>query len=124
MIQVQSTCIRSFILSAFDMARELQITPKRLQYVQEKESELHQGLIRVASDKQEEITTLIENTLQELRDSLLDRASECETVIENPSSCEGMQAAQAATKVSYNKTIKNAPLYYFNCGFRKCNKWF
>jgi hypothetical protein len=84
------------------MARELQITPKRLQYVQEKESELHQGLIRVASDKQEEITTLIENTLQELRESLLDKASECETLIENPSSCEGMQAAQAATKARNN----------------------
>lgn len=105
-LQVQSTCIRSFILSAFDMARELQITPKRLQYVQEKESELHQGLIRVASDKQEEITALIEHTLQELRDSLLDRASECETVIENPSSCEGMQAAQAATKAR-NKRVNS-----------------
>lgn len=103
MLQVQSTSIRSFILSAFDMARELQITPKRLQYVQEKESELHQVLMRVASDKQEEITALIENTLQELRETLLDKASECETVIENPSSCEGMQAAQAATKVrKYN----------------------
>ncbi|CAB3383224.1 Hypothetical predicted protein [Cloeon dipterum] len=96
--EVQSTCIRSFILSAFDMARELQITPKRLQYVQEKESELHQSLMRVASDKQEEITELIERTLQELRETLLDKASECETSINVAGNSEGLLAVEAATK--------------------------
>ncbi|XP_059488891.1 dual serine/threonine and tyrosine protein kinase-like [Neocloeon triangulifer] len=95
--EVQSTCIRSFILSAFDMARELQITPKRLQYVQDKESELHQSLIRVASDKQQEITELIEHTIQDMREALLDKASECEAPLDVAGNADTIQAAQAAT---------------------------
>jgi hypothetical protein len=97
---VQSQYLRSFILSAFDMARELQITPKRLKYAQEKEAELHQGLMRVASDKQAEIAELIEKTLQEMRTALLDKAAETEAdehYITNTT--DGVQALEQATQV-------------------------
>ncbi|KAF4525187.1 hypothetical protein B566_EDAN008292, partial [Ephemera danica] len=95
---VQSQYLRSFILSAFDMARELQITPRRLRYAQEKESELHQGLMRVASDKQLEITQLIENTLQDMRAGLLDKAAETEANESAVSATDSAQALKAATQ--------------------------
>jgi hypothetical protein len=57
------------------MAREIQITPRRIQYAQEKEADLYKSLIIVASEKQKEITHLIEVTLQEMREGLIEIAS-------------------------------------------------
>ncbi|PSN53685.1 Dual serine/threonine and tyrosine protein kinase [Blattella germanica] len=73
---IHSECLRSFILSAFDMARKIQITPRRIQYAQEKEVILYKTLMVVASEKQKEIQHLIEVTLQEMRESLIQIASE------------------------------------------------
>lgn len=68
---VQTTSLRKFILSAFDMAREIQITPKRIQYAQQKENELYANLVNVVSANQEELTELIQRTIQEMRDEVL-----------------------------------------------------
>ncbi|KDR15870.1 Dual serine/threonine and tyrosine protein kinase, partial [Zootermopsis nevadensis] len=73
---IHSECLRRFILSAFDMAREIQITPRRIQYAQEKEADLYKSLMIVASEKQKEITHLIEVTLQEMREGLIEIAAE------------------------------------------------
>jgi hypothetical protein len=58
------------------MAREIQITPRRIQYVQEKEADLYKSLMFVASEKQKEITHLIEVTLQKMREGLIEIAAE------------------------------------------------
>lgn len=72
--EVISQCLQQFILSAYDMAREIQITPLRIQYAQEKEAELYQNLIFIASQNQKELKSLIENTLMERRSGLLEKA--------------------------------------------------
>jgi hypothetical protein len=57
------------------MAREIQITPRRIQYVQEKEADVCKNLMTVASEKQKEITHVIEVTLQEMREGLIEIAA-------------------------------------------------
>jgi hypothetical protein len=68
---VHTTSLRKFILSAFDMAREIQITPKRIQYAQQKEAELYANLMKVVNAKQEELTELIHKIIQEMKDEIL-----------------------------------------------------
>lgn len=57
------------------MAREIQITPRRIQYAQEKEADLFKSLMAVASEKQNEIQHIIEVTLQEMREHLIEVAA-------------------------------------------------
>ena len=75
-MQIHSECLRRFILSAFDMAREIQITPRRIQYAQEKEADLYRSLMLIASEKQKEMTGLIEVMLLQMREGLIQIASE------------------------------------------------
>lgn len=75
-LQLISKCLREFILSAFDMAREIQITPKRIGYAQSKEAELYKNLMSLPNEKQEEIQHLIETTLREMKDELVENAAE------------------------------------------------
>lgn len=65
--------MRMFILYAFDMARETQITPKRINYAKEKESELFENLVEISSKKQDEILSVINVALEEIKESLLER---------------------------------------------------
>ncbi|XP_044741549.1 dual serine/threonine and tyrosine protein kinase-like [Chrysoperla carnea] len=65
--KLHNGCLRKFILYAFDMAREIQITPRRLIYAQKKETELYQSLITLANEKHEEIVGIIQNAIQTLR---------------------------------------------------------
>lgn len=62
--------MRVFILSAFDMAREIQITPRRIVYAQDIELKLFKSLMKIASEKQEEITKIIQATLQHMRSNI------------------------------------------------------
>lgn len=67
--------MRKFILYAFDMAREIQITPRRISYAREKEAELYDSLMAIASSKQDEIRNLIMDTVAKMKDDLLDKAA-------------------------------------------------
>ena len=67
-----------FILYAFDMAREMQITPRRINYVKEKENELFETLNDIATKKQDEIKSIIMESLLEMRESLLEKATNYE----------------------------------------------
>ncbi|XP_012142889.1 receptor interacting protein kinase 5 isoform X1 [Megachile rotundata] len=69
--EVHTTSLRKFILSAFDMARKIQITPKRIQYAQQKENELYASLMKVVNEKQEELTEIIQNIIQEMKNDVL-----------------------------------------------------
>ncbi|XP_045121130.1 dual serine/threonine and tyrosine protein kinase-like [Portunus trituberculatus] len=73
--QAHNRCMRKFILYAFDMAREIQITPRRISYAREKEAELYESLMDIASRKQDEIRNVIADTVASLKEDLLDKAA-------------------------------------------------
>lgn len=52
------------------MAREIQITPRRIIYAQDIELKLYKSLMKIASEKQEEITKIIQATLQHMRSNI------------------------------------------------------
>lgn len=54
------------------MAREIQITPKRLEYAQKIEMQLHDTLMKMACEQQEEITMIIQKTLLEMKANVAD----------------------------------------------------
>ena len=60
-----------FITTAFDMARDMVITPRRLDYAREKEEDLYKALMESASRKQEEIKDLIHSTISTLSPEIL-----------------------------------------------------
>ncbi|XP_076240379.1 receptor interacting protein kinase 5 isoform X2 [Calliopsis andreniformis] len=69
--EVHTTSLRKFILSAFDMARKIQITPRRIQYAQLKENELYASLMKIVNENQEELTELIQNIIQEMKNDVI-----------------------------------------------------
>ena len=74
--EVHTTSLRKFILSAFDMARIIQITPKRIQYAQQRENELYANLMKTVNEKQQELTGLIQNIIQEMKNDVLSSNSD------------------------------------------------
>ncbi|XP_051549072.1 dual serine/threonine and tyrosine protein kinase-like [Myxocyprinus asiaticus] len=64
-----------FINQAFDMQRDLQITPRRLEYTREKEGELFSSLMAIANRKQEEMKEMIIKTLSSMKEQLLEDAA-------------------------------------------------
>ncbi|OAD61097.1 Dual serine/threonine and tyrosine protein kinase [Eufriesea mexicana] len=69
--EVHTTSLRKFVLSAFDMVRMIQITPKRIQYAQQRENELYANLMKIVNEKQQELTELIQNIIQEMKNEVL-----------------------------------------------------
>lgn len=68
---LHNRCLRVFILTAFDMTRDMMITPKRISYAKEKEQQLYESLMAIANKKQEEIRQMITDTLSGMRSDLL-----------------------------------------------------
>ncbi|KAK0137843.1 Dual serine/threonine and tyrosine protein kinase [Merluccius polli] len=75
---VHCRCLDLFINQAFDMQRDLQITPRRLVYTQEKEAELFTSLMAIANRKQEEMKEMIVETLCSMKEQLLEDAANLE----------------------------------------------
>jgi receptor-interacting serine/threonine-protein kinase 5 len=75
---VHCHCLDIFINQAFDMQRDLQITPKRLEYTRKKENELYESLMNIANRKQEEMKDMIVETLNTMKEELLDDATNME----------------------------------------------
>ncbi|KAL1774792.1 dual serine/threonine and tyrosine protein kinase isoform X1 [Sigmodon hispidus] len=75
---VHCHCLDIFINQAFDMQRDLQITPKRLEYTRKKENELYESLMNIANRKQEEMKDMIVETLNTMKEELLDDAAKME----------------------------------------------
>ena len=69
-------CLQMFIYTAFDMQRDMMITPRRLEFAQEKESELYASLMDIAVKKQDEIRRMIAETISDMRMDLLNKASD------------------------------------------------
>ncbi|KAJ8942468.1 hypothetical protein NQ318_017761 [Aromia moschata] len=68
--EIHTKCLRKFILCAFDMAREIQITPRRILYAQGVELKLYKTLMNIACEQQEEIAAIIQRTLQDMRSNV------------------------------------------------------
>lgn len=66
--------LANFISSAFDWARQVQVTPLRLDYVKRKETELFNVLLVFSNKKQEDISYLILQTLVSMREELISAA--------------------------------------------------
>ena len=64
-----------FILSAFDMAREMLITPKKLEFAKEKEDELYKSLLAIAVSKINEIKDLISETIADITEDIQEDAA-------------------------------------------------
>lgn len=60
------------------MQRDLQITPRRLEYTREKEGELFNSLMAIANRKQEEMKEMIVETLSSMKEQLLEDAANLE----------------------------------------------
>ncbi|XP_054881463.1 dual serine/threonine and tyrosine protein kinase [Poeciliopsis prolifica] len=75
---VHCRCLDLFINQAFDMQRDLQITPRRLEYTREKEGELFNSLMAIANRKQEEMKEMIVETLSSMKEQLLEDAANLE----------------------------------------------
>ncbi|XP_068930765.1 dual serine/threonine and tyrosine protein kinase isoform X2 [Petaurus breviceps papuanus] len=75
---VHCRCLDIFINQAFDMQRDLQITPKRLEYTRKKENELYESLMNIANRKQEEMKDMIVETLNIMKEELLEDAANME----------------------------------------------
>ncbi|NXY12123.1 DUSTY kinase, partial [Pteruthius melanotis] len=76
--EVHCRCLDIFINQAFDMQRDLQITPKRLEYTRRKENELYESLMGIANRKQEEMKEMIVETLGSMKEELLEDAASME----------------------------------------------
>ncbi|NXG00314.1 DUSTY kinase, partial [Sakesphorus luctuosus] len=76
--ELHSRCLNIFINQAFDMQRDLQITPKRLEYTRRKENELYESLMGIANRKQEEMKDMIVETLGNMKEELLEDAANME----------------------------------------------
>ncbi|NXX80127.1 DUSTY kinase, partial [Urocolius indicus] len=76
--EVHCRCLDIFINQAFDMQRDLQITPKRLEYTRKKENELYESLMNIANRKQEEMKDMIVETLGNMKEELLEDAANME----------------------------------------------
>ncbi|CAF1245982.1 unnamed protein product, partial [Didymodactylos carnosus] len=62
--------------SAFDMARDILITPKRISYAREKEKNLYESLIALTNSKQSEIQRVILQAADDMREHLTDQAAQ------------------------------------------------
>ncbi|NXA06369.1 DUSTY kinase, partial [Sapayoa aenigma] len=76
--ELHCRCLNLFINQAFDMQRDLQITPKRLEYTRRKENELYESLMSIANRKQEEMKDMIVETLGNMKEELLEDAASME----------------------------------------------
>ena len=72
--EAHTRCLGMFINSAFDLARDISITPKRISYARAKEEELFKSLMDIANKKQEEIKDVIHSTVEALSPRLQEEA--------------------------------------------------
>ncbi|CAB3241382.1 unnamed protein product [Arctia plantaginis] len=67
--EVHVKLLQQFILASFDMARELQVVPKKIQYVAKQEQQLYETINEKFSegDKKQELVQIMQEVLQEMR---------------------------------------------------------
>ena len=73
-----SRILGMFIATAYDLQRDMIITPKRLEYAKKKEEELFKAMMDSASRKQDEIKAEIRQTIISLTPKLVEEAAAME----------------------------------------------
>ncbi|XP_050314331.1 dual serine/threonine and tyrosine protein kinase-like isoform X2 [Anthonomus grandis grandis] len=68
--EIHNSCLKKFILCAFDMAREIQITPRRILYAQEIELKMYKDLMKITTEEQEKIMNIIQKNLQDMKSNV------------------------------------------------------
>lgn len=67
-------CMNLFITTAFDMQRDILVTPKRIEYARQRENELFDSLKDLTNQKQEQLRSLIQSTVADMTEDLLEQA--------------------------------------------------
>ncbi|KAJ2939391.1 hypothetical protein O0L34_g10821 [Tuta absoluta] len=70
--EIQVRLLQQLILASFDMARELQLVPKRIQYVARQEQQLYETINEKFSegDKKQELLQIMQEVLEEMRSEI------------------------------------------------------
>ena len=71
-------CLKQFINFAFEVARDMMVTPRKIEYARDKEQVLFENLNSLASIKQEELKNLINNAIEINRESIMEAAKNFE----------------------------------------------
>jgi len=70
-------------MRAFDMQRDMMITPRRLEFARTKEQELFDTLMRLALEKQEEIKNLVSQSIKSARKTIVSLVSQYDFIGEH-----------------------------------------
>ncbi|KAF7257218.1 hypothetical protein EG68_05723 [Paragonimus skrjabini miyazakii] len=70
-----TNCLKEFVLQAYDLAHDLVITPKRLEFTRTQEAKLYQKLLENAKYRQQSILTMVTDKLRQMRDVLPEMAA-------------------------------------------------
>ncbi|XP_047540554.1 dual serine/threonine and tyrosine protein kinase-like isoform X1 [Vanessa atalanta] len=70
--EIHVKLLQQFMLASFDMARELQIVPKKIQYVARQEQQLYETISEKFSegDKKQELLQIMQEVLQEMKSEI------------------------------------------------------
>eukprot|EP00117_Sycon_ciliatum_P045951 scpid74152/ scgid32972/ Dual serine/threonine and tyrosine protein kinase; Dusty protein kinase; Receptor-interacting serine/threonine-protein kinase 5 len=81
-------CLTSFIHVAFEMSRDVLLTPQRIRYVRTQEHRLFSSLMDVAGSKQDELRRMMDEMLETLSPQLRQEATTFEfTGVDIPADC-------------------------------------
>jgi len=75
---VHTRSLDFFITHAFELARDLQATPKRISFVKMEENKLYQSLLEMVAENQAEIKLIIEDSIEEMTPDILGEADDFE----------------------------------------------
>ena len=67
---------QSFINTAFDLARDVQVTPVRLEFVRDQEKRLFEQLVTMVNKKQDDVCAIIKRVVQHMRTDVVAAAME------------------------------------------------
>ena len=73
---VHRRCLQAFITVAFDLSRDVQVTPVRLDFAQSKEQRLFDQLMAIADKNQTEVRTIIKQVVHEMQGDVIEAASQ------------------------------------------------
>ncbi|OQV23926.1 Dual serine/threonine and tyrosine protein kinase [Hypsibius exemplaris] len=111
---IHERTLKMFTNISFDIARDALITPRRLMYVRTKEIELYDNLSSIANKKQEEIEKIIQETVDNIREPLLDEAEAFQ--FQNVDFSEGQENIQTAKELQIcTEEIRDLILSKINC---------
>lgn len=95
-------CMNMFIMTAFDMQRDILITPKRIEFARKREAELYDSLKGLAEERQVQISVMIRETVENMEDELVEEAVKCDLRdIEESQEVEGISQSKAVKQCTH-----------------------